>query len=466
MVSGKQNTVSIGELTIGSQASTSYFDAKGLLLIAKGVVITDVLVEKLRRHGVETLHIEVDPAADLRGATDRPGRVSESSSFRPATQKPRRVGSVKFPPPGQRPDQKAPKQQAPKQQAPSQREPDRQGNAEKTSDGNRPEDPPSRSPRLDLQPALRGYSPQKIARIGRLHRRSLEAVDRIAEGLTAGRSPRIQETGPILDGYLKELAEDPDPVVATALLYDANLDLAKRCLQFSTLSLAVGMQMELASPSLRELGRAALIHDWGLFELPVDRRFPHQKMTEAMRLDYQRHPIVAESMMQSIPGSTFTLAMLVSQVHELMNGTGFPRRIGAAAIHPLARVLSAIDTYLTLTSPPEGHPRIVPCDAVAYLLNGVKLGQYAPTAVSALLETVTLYPIGSLVELSDATRARVLRGNGRDYGYPVVERLDDPGILVDLKKQSLYVTRPVLIPDYHEVRLPHSYTDLSSLQRD
>ncbi len=461
MVHENRNTVSIGELRIGSQASTSYYDAKGLLLIAKGVVITEMLVEKLRRHGVETLHIEVDSAAVTRGPTDRRDRVSESPTSRPAAQKPRGSGTAKFPPAGRRSDRQTPDRQTPDRQTP-----DRPDEASSTADGDRHDGPPPRSPRFDSQPALRGYPSQKIARIGRLHRHSLETVDRIAEGLTEGRSPRIQETDPILDGYLKELAEDPDPVVATALLYDANLDLAKRCLQFSTLSLAVGMQMELTSASLRELGLAALIHDWGLFELPVDSRFPHHKMTEPMRLDYQRHPIVAESMMQSVPGSTFTLAMLVSQVHELMNGTGFPRRLDGAAIHPLARVLSAIDTYLTLTSPPKGHPRIVPCDAVAYLLNGVKLGQYAPTAVSALLETVTLYPIGSLIELSDATQARVLRGNGRDYGYPIVERLDDPGILVDLKGHSLYVTRPVLIPDYHEVRLPPSYTDLSSLQRD
>src|SRR6056297_2522829 len=111
MVQENQNTVSIGELRIGSQASTSYYDAKGLLLIAKGVVITEMLVEKLRRHGVETLHIEVDSAAVLKGASDRPDRVSESPSFLPATQKPRRVGTAKFPPTGQRPDQQRPDQQ-------------------------------------------------------------------------------------------------------------------------------------------------------------------------------------------------------------------------------------------------------------------------------------------------------------------------------------------------------------------
>ncbi len=298
--------------------------------------------------------------------------------------------------------------------------------------------------------------------MSRLHARSLETVERITEGLVEGRVAGLEETDPIIDGYLHELADDPDPVVASAMLYDANLDVAKRCLRFSMLSLAVGLRMELSSSALRELGRAALIHDWGLFELPPDRRFPHQKMNDRMRHEYQQHPIVAEGMMQSIRGSTFTLAVLVTQVHELMNGTGFPRRISGSAIHPMARVLCVIDTFLTLTSPPAGHPRIVPCDAVAFLLHGVKQGHYAPTGVSSLLETLTLYPIGSLVNLSDATQARVVRSNGCDYGHPIVERIDDPGELINLKEHRLFVSQPLLSAEQNEVRLPNTYTDLSS----
>lgn len=459
--------MSIGELRIGSLASTSYCDAKGLLLIAKGVMITPTLVEKLRRHGVETLHVGLAPSsavgtasASETGSDRRTVPLPKVGEDRRPPQKPRRAAGAKIPPTEANPrvERRSPPRAASSSDQRSGGVGDLQGSTPSESET-------QGAVSFELQPALRCYSPQKIQRLARLHLRSLETVDRIAQTLVEGRPAELQATDPVIDGYTKELADDPDPVIAGALLYEANLDLATRCLQFSTLALAVGLRMEISSHSLRELGRAALIHDWGLFELPPDRRFPHHKMTDAMRQEYQQHPLVAEAMMQSIRGSTFTLAVLVAQVHELMNGTGFPRRIRGDAIHPLSRVLCVIDTYLTLTSPPQGHPRIVPCDAIAFLLNGVKTRQYAPTAVASLLETVTLYPIGSLVELSDATRARVVRSNGRDYGYPIVERIDDPGAMINLKEHSLFVTRPVLLPEQNEVRLPDAYTDLSSSLR-
>jgi HD-GYP domain-containing protein (c-di-GMP phosphodiesterase class II) len=433
MAKEHRKTVSIGELKIGSEASTSYYDGNGVLLIAQGVLITATLVEKLRRHGVETLHVGVAP----RSKSERDGRSEiEGEERQPPRTKPRRRPT---PPPSSTDEARDPADAA----KPTDQSPGRDGSS-------------------DLQPALRSYPPEKIARLGRLQSMSVATVERLIDTVTGNQVASLQETDPVVEGYIQELVEDADPVIASTLAYEANLDLAKRCVQLSTLSMAVALRTDVAAGALREVGRAALVHDWGLFELPSDRRFPHQKMDEPMRRDYEQHPIIAEAMMHSLRGSTFTVAVLVAQVHELMNGTGFPRRLSGDAIHPLARILSVADAYLTLTSPPRGHPRIVPCDAIAFLLNGVSKGQYAPAAVTGLLEAVTLYPLGSVIELSDASKARVVRTNGTDYGYPIVELLSEPGSLIDLKQSELFVTRPVPSPEANEVRLPETYTDLAS----
>jgi HD-GYP domain-containing protein (c-di-GMP phosphodiesterase class II) len=226
--------------------------------------------------------------------------------------------------------------------------------------------------------------------------------------------------------------------------------------------MAIAQQMDIPTDQLRDLGSAALVHDWSLFDLPSESRFPHHNMTDEIRARYRNHPITTVEMLNTMRHVAPKVKLFVSQVHEFLDGTGFPRRLNADQLHPLSRILGVADTYLTMTSPPKGTPRIVPCDAIAFLINGASQGQYSPKAVSALLHAVTLYPIGSIVELSDTTKARVIRANGKDYGYPIVESLVDASRVINLKDTDLFVTRPILSSEFREVRLKETQQQLDA----
>ena len=145
----------------------------------------------------------------------------------------------------------------------------------------------------------------------------------------------------------------------------------------------------------------------------------------------------------------------------MLDGTGFPGGLKANALPVGSRILSIADAYLTMTCPPSGSVRIVPCDAIAYLISAASQSRYSAAAVTGLLKVVTLYPIGSIVELSDTTQARVIRSNGNDYGYPIVETISSPRREINLKEEDLFVTRPVTLTRRNEVRLPETYTELS-----
>jgi HD-GYP domain-containing protein (c-di-GMP phosphodiesterase class II) len=225
--------------------------------------------------------------------------------------------------------------------------------------------------------------------------------------------------------------------------------------------MAIAQHMDIPSCELRDLGSAALVHDWSLFDLPAESRFPHQGMSDEIRAQYCRHPLTTVEMLSTVRDIAAEIKLFVSQVHELLDGSGFPSKLNASGLHPASRILCVADTYLTMTSPPKGCPRIIPCDAVAYLVNGVAQGKYSPKAVIGLLHAVTLYPIGSIVELSDTTKARVIRANGKDYGYPIVESLVDTSRIISLKDTDLFVTRPIPSIEYREVRLPDAQKELN-----
>ncbi len=306
------------------------------------------------------------------------------------------------------------------------------------------------------------YSAERVARLQEKFYACESLVDQLVDSLQQGIPINVREAEQEISDYANELASDPDPVIAGALVFQSDLTLARRCVQFSVLSMAIALSQKLQPSDVHDIGIGALMHDWSLFLLPKNARFPHLPMDAAMRLEYSKHPLTSESLLKNFRGSTETQRTIVAQVHELLDGSGFPRGISGRQFHPLAKIASVADSYLTLTSPPPGVTRVIPCDAMAYLIAGASKGRFAPAAVTAMLEAVTLYPLGSTLELSDTTLVRVIRGNAGDYGYPIVQAIANPERVIDLRNSHLFITRPVASSDYDEARLPDAYKELNS----
>jgi HD-GYP domain-containing protein (c-di-GMP phosphodiesterase class II) len=160
-----------------------------------------------------------------------------------------------------------------------------------------------------------------------------------------------------------------------------------------------------------------------------------------------------------VPDAHPTLKLVAGQVHEQIDGTGYPRGIPLERIHPQSRVLNLADAYLSLTEPLAGRPSIVPYDAMALLLHHVSLGRFDATVMRGLLQSVSLFPLGSWVELSDLTPARVLRSTHEHYDRPIVEVLDGGSIqIIDLTRSDRFVTRPLLDPNHNQIRVPADST--------
>jgi len=83
-------------------------------------------------------------------------------------------------------------------------------------------------------------------------------------------------------------------------------------------------------------------------------------------------------------------------------------------------------------------------------------GKVEPACVRALLRLLSLFPLGSLVALSDGSVAQTFRANGEDFNNPIVavllnaqgERLepDDESVLLDLAQSELTIVQTLPKP--------------------
>ena len=101
--------------------------------------------------------------------------------------------------------------------------------------------------------------------------------------------------------------------------------------------------------TLRQLRRAALLHDLGKLSISnriLDKAGP---LTPEERERLREHPLLAEDILGRV--STFTeVAAVASAHHERLDGSGYPRGLAGEALTAPVRVLAVADVYEALIS--------------------------------------------------------------------------------------------------------------------
>jgi hypothetical protein len=105
----------------------------------------------------------------------------------------------------------------------------------------------------------------------------------------------------------------------------------------------------------------------------------------------------------------------------------------------------------------------MPYSAMELLLRKAKERSSCPDVVKALLRTLGLFPLNSMVLLSDGSVARVLRRNKDLYTQPIVQRVQgadgspsdqsDLANIIDLSEGAVSVKQALPTPGKTEVAL-------------
>jgi HD-GYP domain-containing protein (c-di-GMP phosphodiesterase class II) len=415
----------LSEIPIDKPLSESLYDGDGVMVMPRGTVVSADMVQGFSRRGLKFLELgepDHDPFAssadpDSHGDTPLDIRVSIEAELREDDPLPPNAVAVL--------------------------------------------DPPSSFRIAGLNcdsSSIQPYHPETSQRIDHLAKRATEVVSELGTALAEG---TLRDAGPIHDvaeSYLRELKGDVDQVVAETLAKPGDRDLALRSVQMSVLSMAICRAMKLPESDWGVAGAAAMLHDMALFRLPQPERFPHPLMKPESRQVYEWHPAIAYDMLEKVRDTDGTVRLIVLQTHEQADGSGFPRRITLPRIHRLARVLNVADTYLRLVGCGCDGQKIFPADAMAYLMHHSCMGRFDAEVTCGLVKVVSLYPIGSLVTLTNARTARVLRCNPDSPMQPVV-LLEGENEPVDLSKSDLDVSEPEDDPSSGRRRLPSGEFD-------
>jgi HD-GYP domain-containing protein (c-di-GMP phosphodiesterase class II) len=151
------------------------------------------------------------------------------------------------------------------------------------------------------------------------------------------------------------------------------------------LAITAGKTFGLEDDDILTLKRAALVHDVGRVGVePRTWTVPGRLSPDQME-QVRLHPYHTERVLSMSP-SLAELGTLASRHHEHMDGSGYHRGVGGAALGNLERILGAADRFNAMTEPRPHRPAITSSEAARRLADLAGEGKLAPNAVAAIIE--------------------------------------------------------------------------------
>ncbi len=293
---------------------------------------------------------------------------------------------------------------------------------------------------------------------------ALEQTRRILFELLDCKFNNMVQIKSIVDTFIKTFVSDRNILLnISAIKHTGDEYFFNHALNVCLLAITIAASAKYSEKQIVEIGMSALLHDIGMLLVPQGIRFKQDKLTEGEWYEVRKHPIVGLHILEKIERLPPTVSLTVYQSHERENSKGYPKQRGGRFIHNYAKIVQIADIYESMSSPRPYRNSFLPYKAMETIVKMAHEGALNSDLVKCFLGYTSLFPVGSLVELSDNRIAKVIQSNGALFAKPVVSVLADKGVVFadktkiyqeDLKKQTnLQIIRPVPSDVFKEIAL-------------
>lgn len=274
---------------------------------------------------------------------------------------------------------------------------------------------------------LRGHEFVDPATRQRMLEATYTMLNELASGTYSGvlRPPRVrQRLQPLIQDVIAQLRARGGAGEHFGTVYLSDGELYHHSVNVALFAIGVAIGMGLSETDMVDLGVGALLHDVGKLKIPqkilkkpgrlTDDEFAHMKLHTSY--GYQ---VLRES--ADLQGPSSQIALLH---HERFDGTGYPRGLARDDIPLYSRITGLVDVYEALTANRIYRPANLPHDALEFLLGGGGT-QFDAAVVHAFVQTISVYPVGMTLLLSNGYKAVVIGSPERQTQRPLVRVIED-----------------------------------------
>lgn len=366
--------VTIDDLKDGDVLANDILTDDYTVVIGKGTVIKEQYIEKLREMEIFTVYIEEE--------SDNPDSAPQEQKSKPQ-----------------------PKKAATEKAAPQKAESKKETSEKK---------PMGKAPKLAMEKVtiLRDDVSEQVKNrmkdILELH------VYQNSEGLK-----KIAESA---QNIILDIMEDDTVVEKVYDVKERSADIYEHSIQVCSIATLIALKLGLTEKQVYDISVSALIHDIGLRYLVVryedqDINFLPAKEQE----EYKKHPIYGYTAIKNETWLSENAKNIVLNHHERKDGSGYP--LGTDLVSRMTQIVGVCDEFDELICG-IGKARVRVHEAINNIRNYSGIW-FDNDIVSAFLQLIAVYPVGSKVKTNQGEVGIVMRQNQHFPERPVLRIVED-----------------------------------------
>ncbi|MGR5133917.1 HD-GYP domain-containing protein [Vibrio alfacsensis] len=230
-------------------------------------------------------------------------------------------------------------------------------------------------------------------------------------------------------------------------------DIYFHSLNVAVIAMMIGKAKGYSVDQLKALSFAALFHDMGKIKIPTAILRKQVPLTDPESNYLKLHTKYGLDLANQIDGFPESAKVVITQHHELRDGTGYPKGLKGDEIDELTQVIIVANAFDNLCHAPITAEQKIPYTALSHLYKNCK-HLYKEENLNLLIKFMGVFPPGTVVQLSNNMIGLVISVNASHLLFPNV-LLYDPSVprtqapIIDLASKDLKIVNAI-----HPLKLP------------
>lgn len=267
---------------------------------------------------------------------------------------------------------------------------------------------------------LRGSGEGRELKIRRLYQEARELQGKFIRHLKAGEPIDITPLAEVAEEMVDTMFTHGDAMLCLARIRAKDAYLMEHSMNVAILLANFGRYLGLERSILKELTLGGLLHDVGKIMTPDEVLHKPGKLTDEEFAIMRQHVVHSYGILKNTKGITATMLEVAANHHERLDGSGYPRKLKGDQLSLHTRMSCIVDVYDAITADRVYKTGMQPTQAFRILLKGINQ-HFDAELVTKFIKCMGVYPVGTLVMLSNQRLAIVMQRNEQQPLKPVVK---------------------------------------------
>ena len=259
----------------------------------------------------------------------------------------------------------------------------------------------------------------EIRSIKKTYDQSHGYITRVLGDVQFDRTFNVNDGKALVEKLTDSVIKNDNALMLMSQLKEYDEYTVRHSLNVCIMSIVLGKHLKLKPAELNVLGLGALLHDIGKMKIANTIINKPGALSDEEFAQIKQHPEYGYKLLKNRAELNPAIAEIARSHHERIDGSGYPRQLKADVLNNLSMIVAIIDVYDAVTTKRCYHDGISPHEAVRLMYES-ELGAFPRDLLDKFIQCLSIFPIGSIVELSTNEIGVVMSVNRNHHLLPVV----------------------------------------------